>query len=101
MLQPKILSGWSLPELSVNPSFSLWGLWDGTIKSNDFLQFQGMGSAGINVMVNVITADLVPLEKRAKYSGLVALSSAFGLCSGVLIGAVVSERATWRWYVDR
>ncbi|KAG0646334.1 Efflux pump dotC [Hyphodiscus hymeniophilus] len=48
-------------------------------------------------MVNVITADLVPLEKRAVYLGLVSLAGAFGLCSGALIGGAVSEQTTWRW----
>ncbi|KAF7868430.1 hypothetical protein EAF04_004962 [Stromatinia cepivora] len=58
---------------------------------------QGLGSAGINVMVNVIMADLVSLDQRAKYMGMIQLSGAFGLCSGVIIGAAASERATWRW----
>ncbi|KAA8573407.1 hypothetical protein EYC84_004993 [Monilinia fructicola] len=58
---------------------------------------QGLGSAGINVMVNVIMTDLVPLDQRAKYMGMIQLSGAFGLCSGVIIGAAASERATWRW----
>ncbi|KAI9647631.1 hypothetical protein NHQ30_004016 [Ciborinia camelliae] len=61
---------------------------------------QGLGSAGINVMVNVIMADLVPLDQRAMFMGMMQLSSAFGLCSGVIIGATVSERATWRWWVE-
>lgn len=50
-------------------------------------------------MVNVIMADLVPLDRRAKYMGMIQLSGAFGLCSGVIIGAAASERASWRWWV--
>ncbi|PQE16408.1 MFS multidrug transporter protein [Rutstroemia sp. NJR-2017a BVV2] len=58
---------------------------------------QGLGSAGVNVLVNVIMADLVPLDRRAKYMGIVQLSGAVGLCSGVIIGAAASQAASWRW----
>ncbi|PQE21784.1 MFS multidrug transporter protein [Rutstroemia sp. NJR-2017a BBW] len=57
----------------------------------------GLGSAGVNVLVNVIMADLVPLDRRAKYMGIVQLSGAVGLCSGVIIGAAASQAASWRW----
>ncbi|KAI8646263.1 major facilitator superfamily domain-containing protein [Parasitella parasitica] len=57
----------------------------------------GIGGAGIFSMVFIIIADLVPLEKRGSYQGIVnavfALSSVFG----PLIGGSFTDYVTWRW----
>lgn len=60
---------------------------------------QGLGSAGINVLANVITTDMVGLKERGKYMGLTSLSGAVGLIAGVVIGSAVAEKASWRMYV--
>lgn len=57
----------------------------------------GIGAAGIFSMVFIIISDLVPLEKRGSYQGVVnavfALSSVFG----PLIGGSFTDYVTWRW----
>ncbi|OBZ85304.1 putative MFS-type transporter C16A3.17c [Choanephora cucurbitarum] len=57
----------------------------------------GIGGAGIFSMVFVIMSELVPLEKRGAYQGVVnavfALSSVFG----PLIGGSFTDYVTWRW----
>ncbi|KAL0084765.1 major facilitator superfamily domain-containing protein [Phycomyces blakesleeanus] len=57
----------------------------------------GIGGAGIFSMVFVIITDLVPLEQRGSYQGLInavfALSSVFG----PLIGGSFTDYVTWRW----
>ncbi|KAI7906628.1 major facilitator superfamily domain-containing protein [Cokeromyces recurvatus] len=57
----------------------------------------GIGGAGIFSMVFIIISDLVPLEKRGAFQGVVnavfALSSVFG----PLIGGTFTDYVTWRW----
>ncbi|KAF7725936.1 hypothetical protein EC973_009173 [Apophysomyces ossiformis] len=62
-----------------------------------FRAIAGIGAAAIFSMVFVIISELVPLEKRGSYQGLVnavfALSSVFG----PLIGGSFTDYVTWRW----
>ncbi|KAI8050030.1 major facilitator superfamily domain-containing protein [Thamnidium elegans] len=57
----------------------------------------GIGGAGILSMVFIIFTDLVPLEQRGSYQGIVnavfALSSVFG----PLIGGSFTDYVSWRW----
>ncbi|KAI9474078.1 MAG: major facilitator superfamily domain-containing protein [Benjaminiella poitrasii] len=57
----------------------------------------GIGAAAIFSMVFIIFSDLVPLEQRGKYQGIVnavfALSSVFG----PLIGGSFTDYVSWRW----
>ncbi|KAI7907864.1 major facilitator superfamily domain-containing protein [Cokeromyces recurvatus] len=57
----------------------------------------GIGAAAIFSMVFIIFSDLVPLDQRGKYQGVVnavfALSSVFG----PLIGGSFTDYVTWRW----
>ncbi|KAI7924744.1 hypothetical protein M9X92_003646 [Pyricularia oryzae] len=47
---------------------------------------QGVGSGGINMIIEVIISDLVPLRKRGYFMSLVLLVYALGLGTGPLIG---------------
>ncbi|CAG8949011.1 hypothetical protein HYFRA_00002139 [Hymenoscyphus fraxineus] len=58
--------------------------------------FQGLGAGGINVTGSIIITDMVPLRERGKYIGILSLASALGLMSGILMGAAIAGRATWR-----
>ncbi|CAK7229923.1 hypothetical protein SCUCBS95973_007395 [Sporothrix curviconia] len=59
---------------------------------------QGMGSGGINMIVDVIVSDLVPLRQRGNYMSLVLLVYFVGLALGPYVGgAIVQHTATWRW----
>ncbi|KAI8147048.1 major facilitator superfamily domain-containing protein [Fennellomyces sp. T-0311] len=62
-----------------------------------FRAFQGIGAASIVSMVFVIISDLVPLEKRGNYQGLVAIAFALASVSGPLIGGVFTDYLSWRW----
>ncbi|KAI9255508.1 major facilitator superfamily domain-containing protein [Sporodiniella umbellata] len=57
----------------------------------------GIGAAGIQSMVFIIISDIIPLEKRGSYQGVInavfALSSVFG----PLIGGSFTDYVTWRW----
>lgn len=56
---------------------------------------EGLGAGSMNVCVNIIVVDLVPPRERAKWSGIVTLSGAFGLLAGVLSGSG-SAQSSWR-----
>jgi MFS family permease len=61
---------------------------------------QGVGLGGINVCVNVISIDLVPQRERAKLNGIVSLPAAPGLVAGMLSGAALASKASWRGLVS-
>ncbi|TLD07388.1 hypothetical protein PgNI_10943 [Pyricularia grisea] len=58
---------------------------------------QGVGSGGINMIVEVIISDLVPLRKRGYFMSLVLLVYALGLGTGPLIGGTLAQHVGWRW----
>ncbi|KAG2214383.1 hypothetical protein INT47_000939 [Mucor saturninus] len=62
-----------------------------------FRAVAGIGAAAIFSMVFIIISDLVPIEKRGSYQGVV--NSVFALSSvcGPLIGGSFTDYVTWRW----
>ncbi|KAH8669159.1 major facilitator superfamily protein [Xylariales sp. PMI_506] len=58
---------------------------------------QGLGGGGINVLIEVIVCDIVPLRQRGNYLatmfGLVALGTALG----PFISGLIVDRVSWRW----
>ncbi|EAS30224.3 MFS transporter [Coccidioides immitis RS] len=58
---------------------------------------QGLGGGGIDVLVQVILADMTTLEERSKYLGLMSIPTAIGNIMGPIIGALFATYATWRW----
>ncbi|KAK3938616.1 MFS transporter [Diplogelasinospora grovesii] len=58
---------------------------------------QGLGGGGIDVLAEVILADMTTLEERSKYLGLMAIPSAVGNIMGPTVGALFATYATWRW----
>ncbi|KAI0856098.1 MFS general substrate transporter [Xylaria cubensis] len=57
---------------------------------------QGLGAGGIFVLVDTVVCDLVPLQQRAKYLGLVRVSGAIGVPLGPVVGGALAS-ANWRW----
>ncbi|PVH91647.1 MFS general substrate transporter [Periconia macrospinosa] len=58
---------------------------------------QGIGGGGINMLIDLIICDLVPLRERPKYLGLVAVIFAIGTSLGPFIGGALVQQASWRW----
>ncbi|KAF5630341.1 major facilitator superfamily transporter [Fusarium sp. NRRL 52700] len=58
---------------------------------------QGFGGGGIDVIIQVILADMTTLEERSKYLGLMGIPNAVGNILGPSVGALFSTYATWRW----
>ncbi|KAK3984509.1 putative transporter C3H1.06c, partial [Cladorrhinum sp. PSN332] len=58
---------------------------------------QGLGGGGIDVLNEIIVADITTLKERAFYIGLLSIPMALGTILGPILGAVFSEYVSWRW----
>ncbi|MCJ1261276.1 hypothetical protein MMC22_001140 [Lobaria immixta] len=58
---------------------------------------QGVGAGGINMLVDLIICDLVPLRDRASFVGLLFAIIATSSAVGPLIGGALAQKASWRW----
>jgi MFS family permease len=58
---------------------------------------QGIGSGGINMIVDVIVSDLVPLRERGNFMGTVLGVYSVGTALGPFLGGIIVEKTTWRW----
>ncbi|KAI8575038.1 hypothetical protein K450DRAFT_263633 [Umbelopsis ramanniana AG] len=57
----------------------------------------GIGAAAIMPMVFIIISELVPLQQRGKYQGIVNAVFAIANICGPLVGGSFADHATWRW----
>ncbi|KAF2874837.1 major facilitator superfamily domain-containing protein [Massariosphaeria phaeospora] len=57
----------------------------------------GIGGGGINMLIELIVCDLVPLRERPKFLGLVAIIFALGTGMGPFIGGALVQHSSWRW----
>jgi len=48
-------------------------------------------------LVEVTVTDMVGLNERGAFVGIVALAWAFGTVLGPIIGGAIAEHTTWRW----
>ncbi|KAM3445447.1 hypothetical protein MY3296_010192 [Beauveria thailandica] len=58
---------------------------------------QGSGCGGIDVLNEILVADMTTLRERAFYIGLVSIPLALGSVLGPVVGALLGEYASWRW----
>ncbi|KAI1329844.1 major facilitator superfamily domain-containing protein [Xylariaceae sp. FL0255] len=58
---------------------------------------QGIGSTGINTMVETVVCGLVPLRQRGKYIEFIIGMYVLSTTVGPLIGGAVTSYASWRW----
>lgn len=59
--------------------------------------FQGIGAAGTYSLCNVIYFEIIPQEKYAVYSAVLAAILGGGLVLGPVLGGVINNYTTWRW----
>jgi MFS family permease len=52
---------------------------------------QGLGSAGLFVLADLIVCDLVPVRERAKYMGIVISTGTIGTTLGPIIGGALAQ----------
>ncbi|KAJ3319696.1 hypothetical protein HDV06_006112 [Boothiomyces sp. JEL0866] len=58
---------------------------------------QGAGGGGVISLSLIIISDMVSIQERPKYQGII--SAAFGVATiaGPLIGGIITESLSWRW----
>lgn len=61
---------------------------------------QGIGGGGINVMIDMIVSDLVPLRERGKFMGMIFAVFAVGTSLGPFVGGATVQHSSWRWVVS-
>ncbi|RKF60470.1 Efflux pump FUS6 [Erysiphe neolycopersici] len=59
--------------------------------------WQGIGAGGIITLTEIIITDLVPLQERGKWYGLISAVWSVGSVSGPIIGGVFAQSVSWRW----
>lgn len=58
---------------------------------------QGIGSGGINMIVEIIISDLVPLRQRGNYMAIMLSIFSIGVSLGPFVGGIIVQTTSWRW----
>lgn len=58
---------------------------------------QGLGAGGLDILGEIIVADMTNLKERPLYLGLLAIPMSGGSILGPFVGALLSEYLSWRW----
>lgn len=58
----------------------------------------GIGNAGIFSGALIIMANTVPLSRRPMYTGMIAGMAGIASVAGPLLGGVLADKLSWRWY---
>ncbi|KAI5118633.1 hypothetical protein M0805_000009 [Coniferiporia weirii] len=69
-----------------------------TTSLNFLIAGRSMGVSGIASLSQIIIADLVPLQERGTFNGLVALAFAFGTATAPIIAGSLAQHGQWRWF---
>ncbi|CAK7234797.1 hypothetical protein SBRCBS47491_009070 [Sporothrix bragantina] len=62
-----------------------------------FRAISGIGGGGIMTSAMIVTSDVVSLEKRGFYQGMLGGVVALANSLGPLVGGAFSEKVSWRW----
>ncbi|CAH0040213.1 unnamed protein product [Clonostachys rhizophaga] len=63
-----------------------------------FRGLAGVGGGGITNLAMIVVSDVVTLENRGKYQGIIGSMVGLGSIIGPFLAAAFAERATWRGY---
>lgn len=58
---------------------------------------QGIGGGGINILIEIIVADLVPLRERPKFISYIFIGYTVAVILGPVIGGLLAQNVSWRW----
>ncbi|OAA61081.1 Major Facilitator Superfamily protein [Niveomyces insectorum RCEF 264] len=58
---------------------------------------QGVGSAGINVLIETVICDLIPLRQRGNYMSILFGLVSLGTALGPFFGGLLVAHSSWRW----
>lgn len=58
---------------------------------------QEIGGGGIQMMIELIICDLVPLRERGNVLAVLFVAVTVGTSLGPFVGGIIIERTTWRW----
>ncbi|KAM0715208.1 hypothetical protein Q7P37_009673 [Cladosporium fusiforme] len=58
---------------------------------------QGIGTGGLNMILDIILSDLVPLRERGTYIAITLVAVTIGTSMGPFIGGAIVDSTTWRW----
>ncbi|KAJ3489679.1 hypothetical protein NLG97_g5952 [Lecanicillium saksenae] len=58
---------------------------------------QGIGSGGINMIVDVVVSDLVPLRERGNYIAIILTVYSVSTSLGPFVGGAIVQYSNWRW----
>ncbi|KAH9905641.1 MFS general substrate transporter [Xylariomycetidae sp. FL2044] len=58
---------------------------------------QGLGAGGLDVLEDIILADITSLKERPLYLGIISIAIALGTITGPIFGSLFSEFVSWRW----
>lgn len=76
------------------------GLCGGASSANGLIAaraVQGFGAGGINMMVDLIICDLVPVRERSKFLGMIFGCIGIFTAVGPLVGGALAQSGQWRW----
>ncbi|GAB7322831.1 hypothetical protein MBLNU13_g05398t2 [Cladosporium sp. NU13] len=58
---------------------------------------QGIGTGGLNMILDIILSDLLPLRERGTYIAITLVVLTMGTSLGPFIGGAIVDNTTWRW----
>ncbi|KAJ6256757.1 Vacuolar membrane protein [Drechslerella dactyloides] len=75
--------------------------WCGLARSMDELivgrAVAGVGGGGMTTLVAILMTDVIPLQKRGTWQGIVNIVFALGASTGAPLGGLLADSVGWRW----